>query len=372
MAHGYRKEKICIAALAASLFFSTPAFSEKDIDAQLAESQARRAELAKKSEALNSEVGKLKSKLVESSISHRKTEEKISQTDKKLKDLKEQESRATEGLYKAQKALGGLVTAAQRYSRTSMPDLLLESAPIDAARAALVMKSMIPELNRQSDELKSQLTDLKKIEDDILGQQALLEKELKEYNGQQSTLKKLVDQRQAVYARTESDRKAQELEVKRLAEKARNLEDLVSKIQTHTKTASSYKLPPNILLPVHGRIRVGFGETDDLGGRSKGVTFGVRAGATVVTPLAGKVKFAGPFQKYRQILIIEHRGGYHSLIAGLGRIDTVVGASLDAGEPVGAADDSASEARVYYELRLNGQPVNPQKLLAEQHKQDKS
>jgi septal ring factor EnvC (AmiA/AmiB activator) len=127
-----------------------------------------------------------------------------------------------------------------------------------------------------------------------------------------------------------------------------------------------------MLLPVQGRIRVGFGETDELGGRSKGVTFIVRSGATVVTPLAGKVKFAGPFQKYKQILIIEHRGGYHSLIAGLGRIDTVVGASLDAGEPVGSADNSSSESRVYYELRQNGEPVNPQKLLAEQHKQDRS
>ena len=88
-----------------------------------------------------------------------------------------------------------------------------------------------------------------------------------------------------------------------------------------------------------------------------------------MTPLAGTVKFAGTFQKYKQILIVEHEGGYHSLIAGLGRIDTVVGATLFAGEPVGIAETAGTEARIYYELRQDGEPVNPRKLLVAQKKQ---
>ncbi|MEZ0226592.1 MAG: peptidoglycan DD-metalloendopeptidase family protein, partial [Alphaproteobacteria bacterium] len=78
------------------------------------------------------------------------------------------------------------------------------------------------------------------------------------------------------------------------------------------------------------------------------------------------------FQKYRQILIVEHAGGYHSLIAGLGRIDTVVGATLAAGEPVGIAEKSDDGARIYYELRQNGAPVNPRKLLVAQKKQTRT
>jgi septal ring factor EnvC (AmiA/AmiB activator) len=76
-------------------------------------------------------------------------------------------------------------------------------------------------------------------------------------------------------------------------------------------------------------------------------------------------------------LIIEHRGGYHTVLAGLGRLDAVVGQWLLAGEPVGimgtsgeAAADLGQSAtgsvtsgqdhpKLYVELRHNGQPVDP-------------
>jgi septal ring factor EnvC (AmiA/AmiB activator) len=269
--------------------------------------------------------------------------------------------------------LGGLVTAAGKYRRTSTPDLLVQATPMDAAHASLIIKSMIPALDQQSDSLKAQLSQLETVENDIIRQQALKAQELNKFNKQQADLSKLLQDRQTLYSQADAERKAQEEAVKKLAAQAKNLEDLVSRIQPEKpKTASAYRLPNNIVLPVHGSVFTGFGETDELGARSKGVTFTSRPGATVVTPLAGKVKFAGAFQKYKQILIIEHQGGYHSLIAGLGHIDTVVGASLAAGEPVGTAENAPPDARVYYELRQNGTPVNPQKLLVAQHKQFRS
>ena len=54
---------------------------------------------------------------------------------------------------------------------------------------------------------------------------------------------------------------------------------------------------------------------------TKGVTLATRAGATVVSPFDGVVAFAGPFRGYGELLIIEHTEGYHTLLAGLGRID---------------------------------------------------
>ncbi|MEI9986728.1 MAG: peptidoglycan DD-metalloendopeptidase family protein [Aliidongia sp.] len=45
--------------------------------------------------------------------------------------------------------------------------------------------------------------------------------------------------------------------------------------------------------------------------------------------------FAGPFKGYGQILIIDHGGGYHSLLAGMEQVDASVGQSVIAGEPLG-------------------------------------
>ncbi|WP_245986647.1 murein hydrolase activator EnvC family protein [Azospirillum thermophilum] len=79
-----------------------------------------------------------------------------------------------------------------------------------------------------------------------------------------------------------------------------------------------------------------------------------------MAPQAGSIMFAGPFKGYGQILIVEHGNGYHSLIAGLGRIDTAVGKRVAAGEPVGLMPADGSPD-LYFELRRNGQPINPQR-----------
>jgi septal ring factor EnvC (AmiA/AmiB activator) len=84
----------------------------------------------------------------------------------------------------------------------------------------------------------------------------------------------------------------------------------------------------------------------------------------VVAPFDGKVLFAGPFKGYGQILIIGHGDGYHSLLAGLDRVDESVGQWLVAGEPVGVMSQSSQKPRLYLELRHDGQPINPLPWLA--------
>jgi septal ring factor EnvC (AmiA/AmiB activator) len=79
----------------------------------------------------------------------------------------------------------------------------------------------------------------------------------------------------------------------------------------------------------------------------------------VVAPWDGRVEFAGPFRGYGQILIIEHGDGYHSLLAGLERIDVAVGQALVAGEPVGVVKSGEGKPSLYLELRRHGQPIDP-------------
>jgi len=69
--------------------------------------------------------------------------------------------------------------------------------------------------------------------------------------------------------------------------------------------------------------------------------------------------FAGPFKGYGQILIIDHGGGYHSLLAGIEQIEASVGQRVVAGEPVGVMKSGEANASLYLELRRQGQPINP-------------
>ncbi len=115
-----------------------------------------------------------------------------------------------------------------------------------------------------------------------------------------------------------------------------------------------------VALPVQGRVEQRYGEGTGFGNASRGITIVTRERAQIVAPHDGKVAFAGSFRRYGQILIIEHGGGYHTVLAGMAQIDCVVGQWLLAGEPIGSMGRAdREETALYVELRRDGQPINP-------------
>ncbi|MEE4289780.1 MAG: peptidoglycan DD-metalloendopeptidase family protein [Erythrobacter sp.] len=118
--------------------------------------------------------------------------------------------------------------------------------------------------------------------------------------------------------------------------------------------------PSGFQLPVEGRTLTGFGELRASGLRSKGLALGPAPGAQVVAPADGRIAFAGPYEGFGRIVIIEHPGGWSSLVTGLARIDAAVGEDVIGGAPLGVAGGSAGDATVVgIELREQGEPVNP-------------
>lgn len=111
--------------------------------------------------------------------------------------------------------------------------------------------------------------------------------------------------------------------------------------------------------PARGRVITRYGQTNDVGVVNKGLEIATRKGAQVIAPYDGQVAFAGPFRGYGLLLIIEHSEGYHTLLAGMARIDATVGQRLLSGEPVGVMGQDEAKPTLYVELRRNGQPVNP-------------
>tara|TARA_A100001391_G_scaffold136353_1_gene94987 strand:- start:5517 stop:6746 length:1230 start_codon:yes stop_codon:yes gene_type:complete len=114
--------------------------------------------------------------------------------------------------------------------------------------------------------------------------------------------------------------------------------------------------PSPYILPVTGRLVTGFGASQGAA-TSTGLTLAPIAGAQVVAPGAGRIVFAGPYRGYGQIVIVEHAGGWTSLITGLARADAEVGDQVGAGVPLGVA--GPGRPTITLELRKSGEPVNP-------------
>ncbi|MFZ5727218.1 MAG: murein hydrolase activator EnvC family protein [Pseudomonadota bacterium] len=115
-------------------------------------------------------------------------------------------------------------------------------------------------------------------------------------------------------------------------------------------TGSAYRLP------VVGRIVTGLGEVNESGVRSRGVTIAARPGGQVVAPAPGRVSFAGDYRGYGKIVIIDHGGGWISLLAGMIALSVGVGDMVEAGAPVGRA--GSDDSRITVELRRAGRPVD--------------
>lgn len=119
--------------------------------------------------------------------------------------------------------------------------------------------------------------------------------------------------------------------------------------------------PRDYQLPVQGRTLVGFGARRDSGLAGTGLTLVPAVGAQVVAPGRGRVAFAGAYRGFARIVIIEHGGGWTSLVTGLDRVDVAVGDRVIGGSPLGVADGATQPVTI--ELRRDGRPVNPLEFL---------
>lgn len=120
--------------------------------------------------------------------------------------------------------------------------------------------------------------------------------------------------------------------------------------------------PPPYRLPVPGTVVTGLGELSDTGVRARGLTLATWPGAQVVAPTGGRVIYAGRFRRYGNIVILDHGGGWTSLVAGLDAVMVKVGDTLIQGAPLGRAPQREAP-RITVELRRQGRPVDLAQLL---------
>jgi murein DD-endopeptidase MepM/ murein hydrolase activator NlpD len=97
-----------------------------------------------------------------------------------------------------------------------------------------------------------------------------------------------------------------------------------------------------------------------------GVDIKARWGDPVAASHAGTVQFAGWFSGYGNLVIVNHGGGVTTYYAHLSSFDVVVGDRVERGVIVGRAGSTgrATSPHLHYEVRLDGNPVNPFQPLA--------
>ena len=106
-------------------------------------------------------------------------------------------------------------------------------------------------------------------------------------------------------------------------------------------------------LPAQGPVTEGLAAINDSGVRSRGLTLATSHGAPVIAPSDGVVRFSGPFRDYDGVLIIDHGGGWMSLIVN-------ISSPLHAGDTVRMGDSvGRALGPLQVELSQNGRRISP-------------
>ncbi|MET1161164.1 MAG: peptidoglycan DD-metalloendopeptidase family protein [Pseudoxanthomonas sp.] len=117
--------------------------------------------------------------------------------------------------------------------------------------------------------------------------------------------------------------------------------------------------------PLSGNLLARFGGRMPDGRSSSGVLIGAPAGSTVTAVADGSVVFSEWMTGYGLILIIDHGNGYMSLYAHNESLLRDAGDTVKRGDALAKVGTSGGQGTpaLYFELRRNGQPVDPSSWL---------
>jgi septal ring factor EnvC (AmiA/AmiB activator) len=136
------------------------------------------------------------------------------------------------------------------------------------------------------------------------------------------------------------------------------------------KVASSAPAPRvgGLGWPASGELLARYGGRLPDGRSSSGVLIGAPAGTVVSAVADGTVVFSEWMTGYGLILIVDHGNGYMSLYAHNDTLLRDAGDRVRRGDAVARVGSSGGHGRpaLYFELRRNGQPVDPSTWLQRQ------
>lgn len=272
--------------------------------------------------------------------------------------LRAQETALKLRIARNQQELSRMLGALQMYRRNPPPALLVDPRSArDAARAAILVKAIAPELERRSRAFAEQARALARVRDQSRQAAGVLASAQTDVAERRARIQDLIIQKTILERQLNADAATAEADVRRLASQSRSVDALAETLQARAPV-DRLQAPASLRPPVAGAVDRRFGEGAPGRPASGGWSWRTQPGALVRAPAEARVDYAGPLKGWGQVLILRLNGGYQVVLAGLGEVNAGVGRAVSAGEPVGRMGTGAGP-ELYLEVRREAQAIDP-------------
>lgn len=336
----------------------------RQIESELARQKRQAEALERKEKETADSIQGLHARLLEATRTLRAKEDEQEQVEERLRGIEKEVAAKNAALARDREDLGLLTTVLIRLGRQPPETYFLRAGlTSDHIHRSILARSLLPRLQAGADATARDLAVLADLKWMAGEQKRLVAASRKNLQAQQAGLDELIHVRQGLISRNETQKAILRRQLATLTTEARDLRQLLSRVEPpgYRPRAGKALYRQPLEKPVSGPVIRKFGSRDADGVTSHGLTYRAAWNSRIVAPASGRVVFAGPFRGYGQILILQHKDGYHSFLAGFGHIDAEMGQEVSAGEPVGVlpVKGTAERPELYFEWRRNGEPVDP-------------
>lgn len=396
---------LSVALLLAAALLAAPALAQgsRDTERKLDRVKRELREVAAERRRLESQRGDASRRLRAADEQVDRTARELRRTEAELADkraalaaLGARRDALGERLGAQRRELAGLLRAAYTVGDDAPLKLLLAQDRVAEANRALAYHGYLQRArSRRIAELRAELAGLEALEREIAREQAALDAARAQQQAQIAALERDRKARAGTIAQLDTryqDRRARE---QALGRDAKALERLLAQLRAAAARAAAERkaaaeaaararaaapagtrsatAPPVTVAktapiqvgglgwPLSGSLLAGYGARMPDGRSSSGVLIGAPAGTAVKAVADGTVVFSEWMTGYGMILIVDHGNGYMSLYAHNDALLKDAGDAVRRGDTIASVGNSGGQGRpgLYFELRRNGQPVNP-------------
>jgi septal ring factor EnvC (AmiA/AmiB activator) len=336
---------------------------------ELAAKRAKRDEATQELAKIEKRIGEIAGQLAE-------LDERIAETRQRLETLKRRRQELEGELESHRATLAQQLRAAHRMGRQPALRLLLRQDKPGMVARALGYYGYLNEARVAAIERARELmAELDKVVRKTQNAQSRLEADRRTLAQKRHDLASARSEREALIARLDASIDDQGERLQQLRAARERLEDLLQRLEAALDDVPAAPLEEKpfasrrgeLAWPVGGELRRGFGEAR-AGGRMhwKGVVIDASEGTQVESVYYGRVVFADWLSGFGQLIIVDHLDGYMSLYGFNQRLLRGEGDWVTPGDPVATVGSSGGRRRaaLYFEIRQDGQPVEPTAWLA--------